>query len=158
MKTPIKIVSGGQTGVDRAALEWAVANNLPYGGWCPRGRKAEDGPIPDCFQLTETTSSSYPVRTRWNIRDSGGTAIFSDNPKLTGGTKLTRELVRQLGKPLLHLCVEQGVVEAARQLRSFVESNGITVLNVAGPRASGEPDTGKFVKAVLDRALKPQVS
>jgi hypothetical protein len=110
--------------------------------------------IPARFQLTETVSSSYSVRTRWNIRASDGTAIFSGNPPLTGETKLTRELALQLGKPMLHLCVTQGIVEAARQLRSFVESHGIVTLNVAGPRASGEPDTGIFVKFVFDRAFK----
>ena len=110
--------------------------------------------IPARFQLTETVTSSYSVRTRWNIRASDGTAIFSGNPPLTGEMKLTRELALQLGKPMLHLCVTQGIVEAARQLRSFVESHGIVTLNVAGPRASGEPDTGLFVKCVFDRAFK----
>ena len=154
MTASLKIVSGGQTGVDRAALEWALTNNVPHGGWCPHGRKAEDGAIPARFQLTETVSSSYSVRTRWNIRDSDGTAIFSGNHPLTGGTKLTRELALQFGKPMLHLCVTHGIVEAARQLRSFVESHGIVTLNVAGPRASGEPDTGIFVRCVFDRAFK----
>jgi hypothetical protein len=71
-----KIVSGGQTGADRAALEWAVEHNIPYGGWCPKGRLAEDGPIDLRYQLQETPSSSYPQRTEWNARDSDGTVTF----------------------------------------------------------------------------------
>jgi hypothetical protein len=82
---PPKIVSGGQTGADRAALDWAIFHDLPHGGWCPKGRKAEDGVIPDQYQLTETSSASYPQRTQWNVRDSDGTVIFTMTSKLFGG-------------------------------------------------------------------------
>jgi len=73
----LTFISGGQTGVDRAALEWAVANGIPHGGWCPKGRKAEDGTIPTQFQLKETANDDYSMRTRRNVHDSGGTVIFS---------------------------------------------------------------------------------
>lgn len=69
MKSVIRIVSGGQTGADRAALDWAIANNVPHGGWCPKGRKAEDGAIPAHYALKETPSASYLQRTEWNMRD-----------------------------------------------------------------------------------------
>jgi hypothetical protein len=157
MKPALKIISGGQTGVDRAALEWALANGVPHGGWCPKGRKAEDGVIPPQFQLQETGSDNYSIRTRRNIRDSGGTVIFSDNAGLTGGTSETAEFAKAIGKPLLYLMASTGIPEAATQLNAFLNEQDIVVLNVAGPRASEEPDLGPFVKAVLSRALKPLI-
>jgi hypothetical protein len=154
MKPGFKIISGGQTGVDRAALEWAMAHDVPHGGWCPRGRKAEDGSIPTEFNLKETYTSTYAIRTRWNIRDSDGTVIFSSSPELNGGSKLTREFAQLQGKPWLHLDASVGVAEAVRRLRRFIEEQGIATLNVAGPRASEEPGNGKFVHAVMSRDLK----
>ena len=155
MKRPFKIVSGGQTGVDRAVLEWAVASQVPHGGWCPRDRKAEDGVIPLKFNLTETDSPTYAVRTRWNVRDSDGTVIFSATSQLNGGSKLTRESAETQGKPWIHLDVSEGVAEAVRRLNRFIDRHDIATLNVAGPRASEEPDNSHFVQAVLSRALKP---
>jgi hypothetical protein len=154
MKQQFKIISGGRTGVDRAALEWAMANGIPHGGWCPKGRKAEDGVIPPRFHLKETGSENYSMRTRRNIRDSGGTVIFSGGLELEGGTKKTAEFAKDIGKPLLHLVSSLGVAEAATRLVAFVKEHGIVVLNVAGPRASKEPDTGNFVQAVLSQVLK----
>jgi hypothetical protein len=155
MKQQFKIISGGQTGVDRAALEWAMANRIPHGGWCPKGRKAEDGVIPPRFHLKETGSENYSMRTRRNVRDSGGTVIFSKELGLTAGTQETADVAKEIGKPLLHLISSLEVKEAARQLDVFLKDHGIVVLNVAGPRASEEPDTGEFVQAVLSLALKP---
>src|SRR5262245_55320595 len=96
----LEIRSGGQTGVDRAALDVALELGLPCGGWCPRGRRAEDGPIPDHYPLRETRSPAYPVRTRWNVRDSDGTLILTRG-RPDRGTLLTEELARDMGKPLL---------------------------------------------------------
>ena len=155
MKQQFKIISGGQTGVDRAALEWAMANRIPHGGWCPKGRKAEDGVIPPRFHLKETGSENYSMRTRRNVRDSGGTVIFSKELGLTAGTQETADVAKEIEKPLLHLISSLEVKEAARQLDVFLKDHGIVVLNVAGPRASEEPDTGEFVQAVLSLALKP---
>jgi hypothetical protein len=155
MNSLLKIISGGQTGVDRAALEWALANGVPHGGWCPKGRKAEDGIISIQFQLKETGSENYSMRTRRNVQDSGGTLIFSKGLELSGGTEETAEFAKKIGKPLLHLVSSLEVEAAATQLDAFLKEHGIVVLNVAGPRASEEPDTGKFVQAVLSRALEP---
>ena len=155
MKRLLKIVSGGQAGVDRAALEWALANGVPHGGWCPKGRVAEDGVIPPQFQLKETGSDNYSIRTRRNVRDSGGTVIFSANTELTGGTQETLEYAKEVGKPWLHLVSSLSVNVAATHLEAFIRQHNIQVLNVAGPRASAEPETGQFVKAVLAQALKP---
>ncbi len=155
MKASLKIISGGQTGVDRAALEWALAHAVPHGGWCPKGRKAEDGVIPPQFQLRETGSVNYSIRTRRNVRDSGGTVIFSRDDGLSGGTEETAGFAREIGKPLLHLTAAAGVDEAAKQFGKFMREHEIVVLNVAGPRDSEEPGIGRFVKSVLSRALKP---
>ncbi|MEM9660625.1 MAG: putative molybdenum carrier protein, partial [Planctomycetota bacterium] len=103
----ITIVSGGQTGADRAALDFAIAADLPHGGWCPRGRRAEDGPIADKYRLRETPSDSYRQRTEWNVRDSDATAIFTLECEMRGGTKLTAEIAARLDKPLCVLCAER---------------------------------------------------
>ena len=157
MNSALKIVAGGQTGVDRAALEWALANGVPHGGWCPKGRKAEDGIIPPQFQFRETGSSNYSIRTRRNVRDSGGTVVFSERAELTGGTKETAEFAKAIGKPLLQLVSSAGIQETATQLNCFLKEHGIVVLNVAGPRASEQPEVSQFVKAVLSHALKSLV-
>lgn len=148
-----KIVSGGQTGADRAALDWAIAHGLPHGGWCPRGRRAEDGRIARRYRLTETPSDSYIQRTEWNVRDSDGTVIVSLSRTLTGGSRRTAELAGQCGKPWLHLAREASEEDAGERLRRFVHEHGIRVLNVAGPRASAEPAIGAFVTAALDLGL-----
>jgi hypothetical protein len=93
-----KLLSGAQTGADRAALDWAIFHDIPHGGWCPKGRKAEDGVIPPQYQLTETPSASYLQRTEWNVRDSDGTVIFTMAAKLGGGSKRTAELPRGMGR------------------------------------------------------------
>ena len=126
---------------------------MEHSGWCPKGRKAEDGVIPLEFQLKETASSDYSVRTRRNVRDSEGTVIFSARAELTGGTLETAEFAKKSGKPLLQLVNLVGIEDAAQQLRRFIDENGIEVLNVAGPRGSEAPGLGRFVKAVLSRAL-----
>lgn len=100
---PFRIISGGQTGVDRAALEWALANGVPHGGWCPRGRLAEDGVIPSQFQLRETESEDYTTRTRRNVQEADATVIFSARKTMTGGTAQTAEFAKERGKPLLQL-------------------------------------------------------
>jgi Circularly permutated YpsA SLOG family len=82
-----KIVSGGQTGADRAALDWALSRRIECGGWCPKGLKAEDGEIAKRYPLIETPSAAYLQRTEWNVRDTGGTVIFSIGKELTGGSK-----------------------------------------------------------------------
>lgn len=145
-----KIVSGGQTGADRAALDWAMSRGVPHGGWCPKGRRAEDGPIPARYCLQETEAANYLVRTEQNIVDSDGTVIFTLKAVLSGGSKRTAQFARKHGKPLLHLHPE--IERPADSLAGFVEAQQIEVLNVAGPRLSGESKIAEFVIAVLDTA------
>ena len=147
-----KIISGGQTGVDRTALDFALARGIPHGGWCPRGRLAEDGPIPARYQLSETPTSGYAQRTEWNVRDSAGTVIFSIAAAPAGGTKHTAEMAHQHRKPCLHLSRERDGAAAARKLLDFLAWHQIKVLNVAGPRQSEEPEVGRFTRETLEQA------
>jgi len=96
----IKIVSGGQTGADRAALDFAIEHGIPHGGWCPKGRQAEDGPIDGRYQLKETPTSDYAQRTEWNVRDSDATVLFSLAPELTGGSKKTARVREEASQAL----------------------------------------------------------
>lgn len=146
------IVSGGQTGADRAALDFALRHGLPHRGWCPAGRLAEDGRLDACYRLRETPSPAYAQRTEWNVRDSDGTVIFSLHPELTGGTLLTWNYAHQHGKPVLVLVAGQ-TPAPARALREFLRLHHIKVLNVAGPRASFAPEIEAFVEQVLTEAL-----
>ena len=131
-----RIVSGGQTGADRAALDWAIAHRIPHGGWCPRGRRAEDGRIAARYALRETPSRDYEQRTRWNVRDSDGTLIVSRAARLTGGSAYTARCAERIGRPWLH--VRPGVDDAPT-VRNFIQQHRLRTLNVAGPRASGDP-------------------
>ena len=149
-----KIISGGQPGVDRAALDFAIEHDIPYGGWCPKGRKAENGPIAAKYLLTETPSSSYPQRTEWNVRDSDGSVIFSLSPILTGGSKKTISFAIKHNKPWLHL--HKGGTAPEITLLKFIREHEIATLNVAGPRASKEPKVGTFVKDVFEAAFFPR--
>lgn len=134
-----KLISGGQTGVDRTALDIALALGLPVGGWCPKGRRAEDGVIPDCYPLVETLERNYQVRTRRNIEDSDGTLILNLGT-LDGGTALTVAHARQIGKPCLVVALEAGIEPAT--FREWLAANHIQVLNIAKFRPVGEgPDT-----------------
>jgi hypothetical protein len=151
MKKPICIVSGGQTGVDRASLGWAIRRALPHAGWCPKGRRAEDGTIPRRYRLRETPSGQYAQRTEWNVRDSDGTVIFSSFGRLAGGSIRTLQYCSDYRKPVLHLPSALFTVsEAAFLLTAFLRRNRIRRLNVAGPRRSQDLLAGKFARAVLD--------
>jgi hypothetical protein len=145
-----RIVSGGQSGADRAALDVALALGLPCGGWCPRGRRAEDGPIPVRYPLAETTSANHAVRTRHNVRDSDGTLIVSSRP-LTGGTALTRRCARRLGRPCL-VVTGSGPRHVAR-VRRWLDRHSIHVLNVAGPRASRDRTVAACTRRLLRDVL-----
>lgn len=135
----IKIVSGGQTGVDRAALDAALKFNVDCGGWCPEGRKAEDGIIPPHYPLTELTGADYKERTLQNVIDSDGTVIIYFDT-ISGGTEQTLRFCLQQDKPYLPIdATKLSPARSAERIRYFVANNDIKTVNIAGPRASGEP-------------------
>lgn len=145
----MRIISGAQTGVDRAALDEAMALGLPVGGCCPQGRRAEDGVIPARYPLVELARGGYSQRTRKNVMDSDGTVIFYfEYP--TGGTQLTIKCCIDAKRPYLLVdASELSVERAAQRLAKFVRDNGISVLNVAGPRASGAPAAYAYVRQAM---------
>lgn len=149
-----KIISGGQTGVDRAALDAAIRLGIPHGGWIPKGRRTEEGPLPHSYQLDEMPSESYSARTEQNVIDSDGTLIICrDTP--TGGTDYTRKMALKHGKQMLHidLALHRNAWEAASLVASWVEMNRIGILNVAGPRASRDPAIYAEALAIVTQAL-----
>jgi len=154
-----RVVSGGQTGVDQAALRAAGSLGIPIGGWCPPGRVAENGFIPDAFPLRETPEDRSPEapdiprsqRTEWNVRDSAGTLILRpatfnrDDP----GTRWTEQCAALYGKPLL--MVDPADLSSVAGVRQWIEQHLITTLNVAGPSEGTCPGIGAAAeKFVID--------
>ena len=146
----MKIISGGQTGVDRGALDAAISLDIPHGGWCPRGRLAEDGSIPDRYRLRETDSAEYGVRTEQNVLDGDATLILCRGP-LRGGTELTLRLARQHGRP--HRVVDLDGETDAVEVRRWLAERQVEILNVAGPRESQSPGIKALARDFLVRVL-----
>lgn len=160
-----KIISGGQTGVDRAALEVALFLEIPHGGWCPKGRRSEDGPISEMFDLVETSSFNYAVRTEKNVVQSDGTLILYRNV-ITRGTGLTVQYAKRHNRP--YLCIDipvqtdqddigdvddEGIEAAAQEILQWLADQNINVLNVAGPRESTTPNINSQSHTLLLNAL-----
>ncbi len=152
---PIKIISGGQTGADQAALDYAIQMNIPHGGWIPKGRLTEDGPLPKKYDLQEMPTKSYPKRTEKNIIESDGTLIISHGT-LTGGSELTRKLANKHNKPFLHIDMDSmEILPAVHRFQTWLTDNGIKVLNVAGSRASEDPRIYLMTTKILELSLAP---
>lgn len=149
----IKIVSGGQTGVDRAVLDAALECGIDARGWCPEGRKAEDGVIPDKYPLKELPNADYRQRTKKNVIDSDGTVIiYFGYP--TGGTELTIAFCISENKPYVLIDAEEIVLDAAVvKVDKFIKDKSITTLNVAGPRAGGEPRAYDYARALIKEVI-----
>jgi hypothetical protein len=148
-----KIVSGGQTGADRAALDFAIKSNIPHSGWVPKGRIAEDGPIAEKYNLTEMPTDSYHARTEQNVIDSDGTLIISHGP-LTGGSEYTHEMAKKHRKPCLVIDLARTkVYEAGTTIMIWITGNKISTLNMAGPRASKNPYIYDQVTEILELVL-----
>lgn len=139
---PTRIVSGGQTGVDRAALDVAIAMGIEHGGWCPAGRRSEDGTVPSRYDLQEMDSPDYPARTEQNVIDSDATLILYEG-RLKGGTLLTRRICRRHEKPYLDIKIDESEPSVARQ---WLSQQRPEALNVAGPRESTCP-------GIFDRSM-----
>lgn len=146
---PKRIISGGQTGVDRAGLEAAIALGVEHGGWCPLGRLAEDGMIPSRYQLLENGSPEYQVRTAQNVEDSDATLILHERP-LSGGTRLTQRVAARVGKPVGVFRVADENVEA---IRRWLAETRPAVLNIAGPRESSAPGIERRATEMLMRVF-----
>ena len=127
-----KIISGGQTGVDRAALDAAILLNIPTGGFCPRGRRAEDGRISDKYDLYETTNSNYSERTKQNIQHSQGTLILYWD-SITNGSFTTLEYCIILNKPHFKVNMNKSPIYKIKKIECWIQNNQIKTLNIAGP-------------------------
>ncbi len=154
-----KIISGGQTGVDRAALDVAIELGIPHGGWCPKGKWAEDGTISEKYQLKETSSTEPAERTKLNVRDSDGTLIIIKTEPVGEGSQLTIDEAKRLKKPLLVIDLSQK--DLLISLRDWILQNNIRLLNVAGPRASQQAgiydDAYQFLLKQLAYNVKPKL-
>ena len=147
-----KIISGGQTGVDQAALDAAINLAVAHGGWIPKGRMTESGPLPEKYKLKETRSSSYADRTEKNVRDADGTLIISHG-LLSGGSEYTREMAIKHKRPWLHIDLSQiAAFQAASAINQWILQKEIEVLNVAGPRASKDPTVYQEALNVIESA------
>ena len=132
-----KIISGGQTGIDRGALDACLSAGFPVGGWCPKGRQAEDGRIDKKYPLQETNDSRYEIRTRLNVKDSDGTLIIAPEITISGGTLLTVKVAEELNKPFLVIVIVKGSeAELTDKILSWMNKFDIKILNIAGPRQS----------------------
>lgn len=149
-----RIISGGQTGADRAALDAAIEAGVEHGGYLPRGRRTEAGPLPEGYRLEELPTGSYPRRTERNVLAADGTVIFSHGP-LRGGSRLTRDLARRHGRPWLHVDLEgTPAAAAARTVLDWAGRHRIRVLNVAGSRASEDPRIYIQTREAIRRLLQ----
>lgn len=142
------VVSGGQTGVDRAALDAGMDAGVPVGGWCPRGRRAEDGPIPVRYPLRETATDTYAERTRLNVRDSDATLIVGPGDG-SPGTSLTAREARSRAKPLLQV----EITDRPEAVAAWLRGHDVCVLNVAGPRESEVPGIYRRALAFMQVVL-----
>lgn len=148
----LKIVSGGQTGADRAALDWAIHHDLFYGGWCPKGRLAEDGIIDSRYCLTEL-EGGYRQRTKQNVIDSMGTLILNLG-ELDGGSLATLQFAEQHSKPCLTLQLDQAVTQSdIDRVHAWLQLNRVWILNIAGPRESKRPCIYAKTYQFLDQLL-----
>lgn len=145
-----KIISGGQTGADQAALDAAIKLNIPHGGWVTKGRATEKGPLPDKYNLTEMPSSSYALRTEQNVIDSNGTLIVSHG-SLSEGSDYTRKMALKHHRPWLHIDLNKTpAFKAATLILSWLKENGVEILNVAGPRASKDDHIYRAVFKLIE--------
>ena len=146
-----RIISGGQTGADRAALDWAIDNAVPHGGWCPKGRKAVDGRLAAKYILTETESEGYRQRTRRNVHDSDATLIVNLG-ELYGGTLSTKVFAEKAHKPCLIVALDADITEElVLTVSDWLERHRPETLNIAGPREQKRPGIYTLTYQLLDR-------
>lgn len=161
-----KIVSGGQTGVDMAALDVAMASGIPCGGWCPQGRIHEKGRIPAEYPLQEirgdfkTEQENYDARTKKNIEDSDGTLVLIPKmsllPHIKDGTRLTIQEAKDKAKPRLEIDLSQPSAQNIEAIVKWIKAHHIKVLNIGGPRESSCPGVYQSTTQFLEQ-LFPQL-
>jgi len=144
------LISGGQTGVDRAALDFAMRAGIAHSGWCPLGRKAEDGVIPSRYLLREASTPLYQQRTQLNVRDSQATLIIKDDARRSRGTALTIRCAEKLHRPLMIVDITKYDCDEIKKWLAGVQPQ---ILNVAGPRGSESPAVAAAVSAILAMVL-----
>jgi hypothetical protein len=149
LPSKLTIVSGGQTGADRAGLDWAIANEIEHGGWCPKGRKCSDGVLSSIYKLSETPRSFYIERTEWNVRDSDVTLIFTMSDVLDGGSKRTAEFAQKHAKPFLHIHPSTPI----KQIIDFLSNRDLKRLNIAGKSAANANGIYEFVFETLNKVF-----
>jgi hypothetical protein len=145
-----RVIAGGQTGVDRAALDAARVSGVAIGGWCPAGRRAEDGPLDPAYPLTETPEAGYEQRTAWNVRDADATLVLTWGP-LEGGTALTVRFLEGEDRPYLLVALDEA--PDPERVRAWLRAERVAVLNVAGPRSSKAPAVYAAARAFLERVF-----
>jgi len=145
-----KIISGGQTGVDSAALDFALQNNVECGGWCPKGRKAEDGMINIRYPLKETKTKNYNERTEKNVLLGDGTILFY-HKEMDEGTLLTASFCVKWKKPILKIDLNKD--QKPSVIKRWIKQNNIQALNIAGPRESTSPGIYKITYEFLKLRL-----
>ena len=151
----VKIISGGQTGVDRAALDVALRHGINCGGWCPAGRLDEFGKIPDHYPVRELQGGGFSERTLQNVKHSDGTVVIYQ-VELRGGTEQTIRFCVALERPYQLIDASKFSAEdAAKLIADFVRKNKIGILNVAGPRQSEWPEGYDYVSRALNAFLQP---
>jgi len=156
----MKIISGGQTGVDQGALDFALKHGWPCGGWCPPGRRCETGRIPGCYPVVEVEAGDYNERTRRNIQDADATLVITQGGYMEEGTELTLSWCEEYGRPCFHLDIaHMGLIqgEDVASVSGWLEDIGVEVLNVAGNRESNSPGIQSFTLTLLERLFFPLV-
>lgn len=153
-----KIISGGQTGADRAGLDWAIQHGVEHGGWCPLGRRAFDGPLDERYRLIETDTEGYLKRTKWNVRDADATVVFTLAADATGGSRKTLLFAQKQQRPHVHVHAE--MEDPVGELVRFISSPlfAFRVLNVAGSSEMKEPGIYEWTSEMLEAVLVGRVT
>ena len=146
---PKHLVTGGQTGVDRAVLDWTLEHGIRHRGWCPRGRLAEDGPLPMEYRLRETATADTAERTRLNVRDSDATLILNEGPQ-EDGTRLTLDVAESLQRPVLLMQLDDPTIDTPRAILDWLRQGKYASVNIAGPRESCRPGIYQRVYQLLE--------
>jgi hypothetical protein len=148
-----KIISGGQTGADQAALDSAIQLDMPHGGWVPKGRITQEGSLPDKYKLQEIPDDSYPSHTEQNVIDSDGTVIITHG-KLYDGSDYAREMSVKHGRPWIKIDLDiTAPLDAALKISNWIIENSIAILNITGSSADKDPKIYEKTRDIIDGVI-----